>query len=408
MMLAQASSVREAEAQRTVYIDFAPTVDGEADLPWELNAMADSGTDKLPSKDWLHSWLGLIPLAGVAGIVVILIFAAQVRHGSRWEVLATGIGVAAAAAMAGGLVGFLFGIPRTVDSKGSTDQSGTQYQGNTNLEQISDWLTKILVGVGLVQLARAPNALKDLAHSLQAPLGNLSSSGTFGLTLAIAYAVLGFFFLYLWARVRFAGELKEADTLNQLLDQRDSAKSNALTLANQQLSPQNASPPTQDVLNSAVSDAPVATRLQIFGQAELVRNANWRDQKPVMERSIPVFRALTSADTEDKDYRSHGSLGWSLKDQAAPDWLQARAELTTAIVIRDNLKVDGWAMFELNRALCNIHLDPGFGTPAAPSEALVKLVNDDLEKASSDVYAAPVLTNNPDLVAWLASHPLQG
>jgi hypothetical protein len=39
---------------------------------------------------------------------------------------------------------------------------------------------------------------------------------------------------------------------------------------------------------------------------------------------------------------------------------------------------------------------------------LVKLVNDDLEKASSDVYAAPVLTNNPDLVAWLASHPLQG
>jgi hypothetical protein len=51
------------------------------------------------------------------------------------------------------LVGFIFGVPRWVPVK-STAAAATrkQYTPNTNIEKLSDWLTKILVGVGLVEL----------------------------------------------------------------------------------------------------------------------------------------------------------------------------------------------------------------------------------------------------------------
>ena len=78
----------------------------------------------------------------------------------------------------GSMVGFLFGIPRILQREqpqGGTDPATTatrtppsESEGqhgayslriNTNLEQISDWLTKILVGAGLIQLQTLPKQL---------------------------------------------------------------------------------------------------------------------------------------------------------------------------------------------------------------------------------------------------------
>ena len=84
----------------------------------------------------------------------------------------------------GGFVGFLFGIPRVLQDgqSGSAGPhpgvrpeaptnlrlpsgasasspsagSGFRINVNTNLEQISDWLTKIIVGLGLVELRNMP------------------------------------------------------------------------------------------------------------------------------------------------------------------------------------------------------------------------------------------------------------
>ena len=47
----------------------------------------------------------------------------------------------------GGVLGFLFGIPRTSEAA-ATRGVELQHLPNTNLEQISDWLTKVLIGVG--------------------------------------------------------------------------------------------------------------------------------------------------------------------------------------------------------------------------------------------------------------------
>jgi len=72
--------------------------------------------------------------------------------------------VAGAAASAGALFGFVFGIPRTLDPASraavatATSQGGAAaapnalMAANTNLERISDWLTTLLIGATLVQI----------------------------------------------------------------------------------------------------------------------------------------------------------------------------------------------------------------------------------------------------------------
>src|SRR6185437_7748465 len=56
--------------------------------------------------------------------------------------------------LAGGAgLGFLFGIPRSVQpSQPATGDGTVQSRPNTNLEDLSDWLTKIIIGLGLAQL----------------------------------------------------------------------------------------------------------------------------------------------------------------------------------------------------------------------------------------------------------------
>src|SRR5690606_13665994 len=73
---------------------------------------------------------------------------------------------ALAAFASGGITGFIFGIPRTMQKSTATD-GHTEVHDNTNLEQISDWLTKILVGVGLTQI----NAIKSGFYTLAEQAG---------------------------------------------------------------------------------------------------------------------------------------------------------------------------------------------------------------------------------------------
>jgi hypothetical protein len=152
------------------------------------------------------SWLWIIPFVCIFGVLIILIYSIQLPSGVRWNAFCVGVVIGSSAFLIGGLVGFLFGIPRTVQS--STSSTGaTQYQGNTNLEQVSDWLTKIIVGVSLVEIGRIVPALAKLAGILKAPLGGQPSSAAFGVGVVIASALTGFFFIYLWTREMFVREL---------------------------------------------------------------------------------------------------------------------------------------------------------------------------------------------------------
>src|SRR6266850_7688731 len=115
----------------------------------------------------------------LAGVVILVFFTMQ--GSNRLQSLAIGLLVAGAALAAGILIGFLFGIPRTLQREGPKDTAngnapGEAYGVNTNLEQISDWLTKIIVGVGLVQLGRVPEYARRLGDYFSTCLGNAACS----------------------------------------------------------------------------------------------------------------------------------------------------------------------------------------------------------------------------------------
>ena len=123
---------------------------------------------------------------------------------------------AAACFMAGFLGGFLFGVPK-VGPEGTaaatTRAQGYSQRPNTNLEQISDWLTKIIVGLGLVELKQVPahlgNAARFVAESLtvEAPGAAVIS---FAGSLILYFSILGFLAGYLLTLLFLAGAFGRA------------------------------------------------------------------------------------------------------------------------------------------------------------------------------------------------------
>ena len=136
--------------------------------------------------------------------------------------------VSAAAYFCGGLTGFIFGIPKTLQNPDQATNTAATAQGqsgiqslfltNTSLEQISDWLTKIIVGIGLISLKSIPGHLNDLRLSLQTLFGNADTTiSAYALGLAIFSTIVGFITFYIYTRVNLAAQfIKEAIDNGQL------------------------------------------------------------------------------------------------------------------------------------------------------------------------------------------------
>ncbi len=133
----------------------------------------------------------------------------------------------------GGFAGFLFGIPKVLQGNinnipvSSTSapiiSPGTNRQElnelgalrvNTNLEEISDWLTKIIVGLGLINLKEIPILLRGtsilIAESITikgSPLKNV----VFANSLILFFPILGFLIGYLVTRLYLSSALAIAD-----------------------------------------------------------------------------------------------------------------------------------------------------------------------------------------------------
>lgn len=103
----------------------------------------------------------------------------------------------------GSLLGLLFGIPRTSD----TAAVKGQWVANTNLIQISDWLTKVLVGVSLTTLFKVPDLLGQFGRSYGAELGSPSMA----IGLLLHFSVSGFICGYLMTRLVLQQAFHHAD-----------------------------------------------------------------------------------------------------------------------------------------------------------------------------------------------------
>lgn len=173
-------------------------------------------------------WVNTIVIGMSAGIVAALIYSWDERS---WTVLACSLIIAVAAAIVGALIGFIFGIPKSTATASSSTVEGTvtakaEYQGNSNLEQISDWLTKVLVGASLVQLG----IIRDEFNALGARFGTSGPMGSSGWIVApaiiIAFAVSGFLLAYLWARIYMAQTLTATQQSNDVERQKPAAVAN--------------------------------------------------------------------------------------------------------------------------------------------------------------------------------------
>lgn len=165
------------------------------------------------------------------GFALFGVFVVSFVWWDRWSVALLW---ACASGAVGFIIGFLFGFPRTIAQPVSTSGSpaagsaserpttdavarnrASRLTVNTNLEQVSDWITKTIVGVGLVELRSLPRRFGELAAYASTTLGRpvTGSAADAAAAALIAYfAVVGFLGGYLITRMFFQVAFDRVDT----------------------------------------------------------------------------------------------------------------------------------------------------------------------------------------------------
>jgi len=134
-------------------------------------------------------------------------------------VMQTSLMWAVACLILGTLIGFLFALPKRTNKKNKDDDEPSLLP-NTNLQEVSDWLTKIIVGIGLVEF----NKISNFIHVQAMEIGKLSQGADkidysmYAMALIIFYSISGFLMGYLGTRLGLSKQMYEADnaTLGKL------------------------------------------------------------------------------------------------------------------------------------------------------------------------------------------------
>jgi len=111
---------------------------------------------------------------------------------------------ALACTASGLLLGFLFGIPKVLQRNSAPDGVPTKIEVkdsgiptssyrllvNTNLDDVSDWLTKIALGVSLIELRKIPSLLNQLARMIAGELNDVRLT-SFVIAVIIYFVIVG-------------------------------------------------------------------------------------------------------------------------------------------------------------------------------------------------------------------------
>lgn len=154
--------------------------------------------------------------------------------------------VALGSFVCGFFTGMLFGMPkRNNDVK-------SDYTLNNSLVEISDWLTKIIVGLGLINLKEIPVLLKNAGDEIASSIGNTgdkSGCNTYMTLIILYYGVFGLYIGYNFMRLVLSQKYKDAD--NNLLEENEVLKEQAKMLVEKI----NEEKPTEKEVNySAIKD----------------------------------------------------------------------------------------------------------------------------------------------------------
>jgi PASTA domain len=144
--------------------------------------------------------------AVITGLTIVCVATLTVFKGG----MAPGLFGGLASLFAGGFAGFLFSIPN------ENQQPNSALLINTSLNQIAEWLTKIIVGVSLVNAQNAYTFFKEAAHALGAGLASgpqQPAADAFAAGLIVTFFFLGFISTYLLTRLWISVAIVVADQL---------------------------------------------------------------------------------------------------------------------------------------------------------------------------------------------------
>jgi hypothetical protein len=99
------------------------------------------------------------------------------------------------------------------------DSAQPLFRSNTNLEEISDWLTKIIVGLGLAHLAQMPGYVRRLTafvSSSSSVPGAEAFTPNVALAVMVAFGGCGFLLGYLMTRLFLQGALGRAESESRI------------------------------------------------------------------------------------------------------------------------------------------------------------------------------------------------
>ena len=167
----------------------------ETELEKEKNTGNDAETSVLITL-YMGVFIGLIPIIGFPITIP--------EMGGK--ILFIGLILGIAAFISSFFTGTLFGMPK----RNNEEQSN--YSLNNSLVEISDWLTKIIVGLGLVNIKEIPGYLISLGEYVRASSkyeGQLLNVYTIG--IVIYFGFLGLYVGYNYMRLVLSNKYKYAD-----------------------------------------------------------------------------------------------------------------------------------------------------------------------------------------------------
>jgi hypothetical protein len=167
----------------------------ETELEKEKNTGKEAETSVLLTL-YIGMFLGMVPVIGFPVTIP--------EMGGK--ILFIGITLGIASFISSFFTGTLFGMPKRNNKKENN------YALNNSLVEISDWLTKIIVGLGLVNLKEIPGYLISLGEYVRASSkyeGQLLNVYTIG--IVVYFGFLGLYIGYNYMRLVLSNKYKYAD-----------------------------------------------------------------------------------------------------------------------------------------------------------------------------------------------------
>lgn len=378
------------------------------------------------------------------GVMVLYSIGAAKNTGYFLNILGISVLIALASFAVGSIIGFLFGIPHTIPQSSQqvttqasstvtpTNSTSTQssnqstvtaaplksnFTPSTNLEQIADWLTKIMVGVGLTQISKIIGYFNrlclELGQALQFYTGNTNSAAIVGAIIILAL-VEGFLIVYLWTylyliRIQDSMVHDILDIMQSKIEDSDLHDKHAIDVANTQLNlPVGAPDTSEDELLAAFSKASKKVLSSLFFMTVQVRKEYWNKDQARMERIIPILKALIRLDSGFEFPENFSELGFALKDKRSPDYTEAINKFDEAIKAYQDEDAYGYkAITYFNRAFCYIKLDPNFNAvpPVASAADTQAKIKADLAEAVKENYVRQIVQNSSVIRDWQALNP---